>query len=68
MNSNCQTVIAHGNVSIDQTQVRPTQFNTVKLGYKVTVYNINLFTTTRMVGTDSMVSVLNVLVTTTPWL
>ena len=32
--------------------------NTVKLGYKVTVYNIDLFTTTHMAGTDSMVSVL----------
>ena len=45
-----------------------TAYNTVKLGYKVTVYNINLFTTTHMAGTDSMVSVLNVLVTTTTWL
>ena len=40
----------------------------VKLGYKVTVYNINLFTTTHMLGTVSLVSVLNVLVTTTAWL
>ena len=41
---------------------------TVKLGQKVTAYNINLFTTTtHMAGTDSMVSVLNVLVTTTTW-
>ena len=43
--------------------------STVKLGYKVTIYNINLFTTTHTVLTDSMVSVLNVLVTTTTtWL
>ena len=42
--------------------------HTVKLGYKITVYNINLFTTTHMAGTDSMFSVLNVLVTTTTWL
>ena len=41
---------------------------TVKLGQKVTAYNINLFTTTtHMAGTDSMVSVLNVLATTTTW-